>query len=58
MNRERVGDAAAIAVRRNHDDVAEFAQRLRERGNARALNAVVVGDENAQLMLPNASAVP
>jgi len=49
-----VRDAAAVTVGRDHDHVADRAQRLREHGDARAFNPVVVGNENAQLRLPSA----
>jgi hypothetical protein len=54
VNRERVRDATTIAVGRNDDDLADFAKRLGERADTRALDPVVVGDENAQIRLPNA----
>ncbi len=47
-------DPAAVAVGRNDDDVAKRPQCLREDGDARALDPVVVGNEDAQLRLARA----
>ena len=46
VNRNRVADAAIIAVRRDHRNVADLAQRIAEGDEAKTFVAVVVRNEN------------